>query len=58
MSFQEHANINETDTFDLGDNDEIQFDDTGYDDEGIDDIQIEFIVSKYCSTVWIFAITC
>ncbi|XP_005364836.1 eukaryotic translation initiation factor 1A, X-chromosomal-like [Microtus ochrogaster] len=35
----EHAKINETDTFGLGDDDEIQFDDIGDDDdEDIDDI--------------------
>ncbi|KAH0502710.1 Eukaryotic translation initiation factor 1A, X-chromosomal [Microtus ochrogaster] len=34
----EHAKINKTDTFGLGDDDEIQFDDIGDDDEDIDDI--------------------
>ncbi|EPY79170.1 eukaryotic translation initiation factor 1A, Y-chromosomal isoform 1 [Camelus ferus] len=34
----EHANVNETDTFGPGDDDEIQFDDIGDEDEDIDDI--------------------
>ncbi|EHB16770.1 Eukaryotic translation initiation factor 1A [Heterocephalus glaber] len=34
----EHAKINETDTFGPGNDDEIQFDDTGDGDENIDDI--------------------
>ncbi|XP_036784181.2 eukaryotic translation initiation factor 1A, X-chromosomal-like [Manis pentadactyla] len=34
----DHAKINETDTFRPGDDDEIQFDDTGDNDEDIDDI--------------------
>uniref|UniRef100_A0A8C6R257 S1-like domain-containing protein n=1 Tax=Nannospalax galili TaxID=1026970 RepID=A0A8C6R257_NANGA len=34
----EHAKINETDTFDPGDDDEIQCDDIGDDDEDIEDI--------------------
>ncbi|XP_037687501.1 eukaryotic translation initiation factor 1A, X-chromosomal-like [Choloepus didactylus] len=34
----EHAKINETDTFDPGDHDEIQFEDIGDDDDDIDGI--------------------